>query len=165
MQEIWKDIEGYEGFYQVSNKGRVKSLKRKICSNSNHKYNTLSEKLLKLSGGGKYIQVILCKDGKTSAKLVHRLVAQAFIPNPNNYPVINHKDENKKNNDVRNLEWCTYKYNNEYNGRIDKCRDKISKTLLEKTEHPKRTPEQIENIRKGAYKGWETRRKNITNPQ
>ena len=76
MQEIWKDIEGYEGFYQVSNKGRVKSLKRKICSNSNHKYNTLSEKLLKLSGGGKYIQVILCKDGKTSAKLVHRLVAQ-----------------------------------------------------------------------------------------
>ena len=59
MQEIWKDIEGYEGLYQVSNKGRVKSLKRKICSNSNnHKYNTLSEKLLKLSDGGKYIQVI-----------------------------------------------------------------------------------------------------------
>ena len=165
MQEIWKDIEGYEGLYQVSNKGRVKSLKRKICSNSNHKYNTLSEKLLKLSGGGKYIQVILCKNGKKSAKLVHRLVAQAFIPNTNNLPCVNHKKKKKKNNDVRNLEWCTYKYNNEYNGRIDKCRDKISKTLLEKTEHPKRTPEQIENIRKGAYKGWETRRKNITNPQ
>ena len=109
--------------------------------------------------------VILCKDGHTSAKSVHRLVAQAFIPNPNNYPIINHKDCNGRNNDVRNLEWCTYKYNNEYNGRIDKCRDKISKTLLEKTEHPKRTPEQIENIRKGAYKGWETRRKNITNQQ
>ena len=169
MKEIWKDIEGYEGIYQVSNKGRVKSLKRKICSNSNnHKYNTLSEKLLKLSGGGKYIQVILCKDGKTSAKLVHRLVAQAFIPNPNNYPVINHKDENKKNNDVRNLEWCTYKYNNEYNGRIEKCKDKISLTLLSKTKHHKMTPEQKENIRKGAYKGWETRRKrqfeNYDNP-
>ena len=159
MQEIWKDIEGYEGLYQVSNKGRVKSLKRKICSNSNHKYNTLSEKLLKLSGGGKYIQVILCKDGKTSAKLVHRLVAQAFIPNPNNLPCVNHKDENKKNNDVRNLEWCTYKYNNEYNGRIEKCKDKISLTLLSKTKHHKMTPEQKENIRKGAYKGWETRRK------
>ena len=160
MQEIWKDIEGYEGIYQVSNKGRVKSLKRKICSNSNnHKYNTLSEKLLKLSGGGKYIQVILCKDGKTSAKLVHRLVAQAFIPNPNNLPCVNHKDENKKNNDVRNLEWCTYKYNNEYNGRIEKCKDKISLTLLSKTKHHKLTPEQKENIRKGAYKGWETRRK------
>ena len=169
MQEIWKDIEGYEGLYQVSNKGRVKSLKRKICSNSNnHKYNTLSEKLLKLSGGGKYIQVILCKDGKTSAKLVHRLVAQAFIPNPNNLPCVNHKDENKKNNDVRNLEWCTYKYNNEYNGRIEKCKDKISLTLLSKTKHHKMTPEQKENIRKGAYKGWETRRKrqfeNYDNP-
>ena len=140
MKEIWKDIEGYEGLYQVSNKGRVKSLKRKICSNSNHKYNTLSEKLLKLSGGGKYIQVILCKDGKTSAKLVHRLVAQAFIPNPNNLPCVNHKDENKKNNDVRNLEWCTYKYNNEYNGRIEKCKDKISLTLLSKTKHHKMTP-------------------------
>ena len=169
MKEIWKDIEGYEGIYQVSNKGRVKSLKRKICSNSNnHKYNTLSEKLLKLSGGGKYIQVILCKDGKTSAKLVHRLVAQAFIPNPNNLPCVNHKDENKKNNDVRNLEWCTYKYNNEYNGRIEKCKDKISLTLLSKTKHHKMTPEQKENIRKGAYKGWETRRKrqfeNYDNP-
>ena len=166
MQQIWKDIEGYEGLYQVSNKGRVKSLKRTIkTNNKNHPYNTLSERLLKLNGGDRYVLVILCKDGHTSAKSVHRLVAQAFIPNPNNYPIINHKDCNGRNNDVRNLEWCTYKYNNEYNGRVDKCRDKISKTLLAKTEHPKRTPEQIEKIRKGAYKGWETRRKNITNLQ
>lgn len=166
MQEIWKDIEGYEGLYQVSNKGRVKSLKRTIkTNNKNHPYNTLSERLLKLNGGDRYVSVILYKDGHISAKNVHRLVAQAFIPNPNNYPIINHKDCNGRNNDVRNLEWCTYKYNNEYNGRVDKCRDKISKTLRAKTEHPKRTSQQIENIRKGAYKGWEKRRKNITNLQ
>ena len=148
MVEKWVNIENHPSYF-ISNFGRVFSKK--------------SNKVMKnrvVSKNG-YQQITL----DNSQLLVHRLVAQAFIPNPNNLPCVNHKDENKKNNDVRNLEWCTYKYNNEYNGRIDKCRDKISKTLLEKTEHPKRTPEQIENIRKGAYKGWETRRKNITNLQ
>jgi hypothetical protein len=69
MEEIWKDIEGYEGLYQVSNKGRVKSLKRTVkTNNKNHPYNTLSERLLKLNGGDRYVLVILCKDGHTSAK-------------------------------------------------------------------------------------------------
>lgn len=105
----------------------------------------------------------MSKNGKFTAKSVHKLVALAFIPNPNCYPIINHKDTNPFNNEVSNLEWCTYKYNNEYNGRIEKCRDKIRQTLLSKTEHHKMTPQQIENIRRGAYKGWETRRKKSNN--
>ena len=102
----------------------------------------------------------LCKNGKIKAFLVHRLVAEAFIPNPDNLPCINHKDENPKNNQVENLEWCTYKYNNEYNGRIDKCKHKISQTLTGKPRNVKLTDEQRKNISDGAKRGWETRRQN-----
>lgn len=107
MKEIWKDIEGYEGLYQVSNIGRVKSL------NYNH---TNQEKILKygIDTSG-YRVITLWKNRKGKTKTVHRLVANTFIPNPNNYPIINHKDENKQNNSVDNLEWCTYKYNLGYN--------------------------------------------------
>lgn len=115
--EEWRDIKGYEGLYQVSNYGRVKSL------DYNH---TGEERILKpvrlaMKSGNAYYQVHLCKDGKTNSKRVHRLVAQAFIPNPNGLPDINHKDENGLNNRVDNLEWCTHKYNCNYgtrNGRI-----------------------------------------------
>lgn len=107
MKEIWKDIEGYEGLYQVSNLGRVKSL------NYNH---TRKPKVLSLMNGSRgYMGIKLGKEGTITFKSVHRLVAQAFIPNPNNYPYINHKDENKKNNVWTNLEWCTAKYNTNYN--------------------------------------------------
>lgn len=161
MQEEWKDIQGYEGLYQVSNLGRVKSCSRIVYTGNGvkHKYQRLREHILK-SSGAKYRQVILCKNGKTKQGLLHRLVAEAFIPNPDNLPCINHKDENPLNNRADNLEWCSYKYNNEYNNRIGRCRDKISKTLKKKQYHHKMTPEQIEHIRQGAYKGWETRRKN-----
>ena len=100
MEEIWRDIDGYEGLYQVSNKGRVKSLK----------YG--KERILRpgwKTGG--YLFVILCKNGNQSKQRIHRLVAQAFIPNPNNKPQVNHLDENKKNNCVDNLEWATAKEN------------------------------------------------------
>lgn len=108
MQEIWKDIKGYEGKYQVSNYGRVKSL--------NYRH-TGKEKLLKptLQPDG-YLHVSLCKPLKRFS--IHRLVANAFIPNPENLPCVNHKDENKHNNNVCNLEWCTHKYNNEYGTRL-----------------------------------------------
>lgn len=100
MDEIWKDIEGYEGLYQVSNLGNVKSVrKNKLIGNNNHRG---------------YRHACLCVDGKETYKSVHRLVADAFIPNPENLPCVNHKDENKLNNVVSNLEWCTYEYNNSY---------------------------------------------------
>lgn len=101
--EIWKDIEGYPN-YQVSNMGRVKSLN----------YNrTGKEKILKPSKC-RYVMVGLNKDGKSKHFSVHRLVASAFIPNPNNLPYINHINEIKTDNRVENLEWCTAKYNANY---------------------------------------------------
>ena len=105
--EEWRDIIGYEGKYQVSNLGRVKSLK-----NTRGNYR---EKILKPGKDAKgYKQVSLYKNGKGKMYKIHRLVAIAFIPNPNNYPMINHKDEDKTNNCVDNLEWCTNKYNMNY---------------------------------------------------
>ena len=104
--EEWRDIEDYVGLYQVSNFGRVRSLGIRNKNANNERI-----KLLKLSIVGiGYNMITLC-NGKLKRKLVHRLVAQAFIPNPNNYPIINHIDGNKLNNHVSNLEWCTQKQN------------------------------------------------------
>lgn len=114
---IWMDINGYEGLYQISSDGRVKSLnynktkKSKIMSLNNHKLG--------------YKHIILCKNGKHKAHQVHRLVAQAFIPNPNNYPCVNHKDQDPSNNNVTNLEWCTHRYNNVYGTAIQKRIEKM----------------------------------------
>lgn len=116
MKEIWKDVVGYEGLYQVSNLGRIKSLP-KLCINGNGgKYYT-KEKILKPqygSNGRTYTHVCLRKDGKTHIKEIHRIVAIAFIPNPLNLPQVNHRDENPSNNTVSNLEWCDGFYNHNY---------------------------------------------------
>lgn len=115
MEEIWKDIKGYERMYQISNYGRIKSLSRFI--NSCKQYSSIGyyskEKIKKqsVSKTGYYI-CTLCKNGKTRTFKVHRLIAEAFIDNPNNLPIINHKDGNKLNNSIDNLEWCDYSYNN-----------------------------------------------------
>lgn len=118
MKEIWKDIKGYEGLYQISNLGNVKSLSKQIIR-SNGKKQTFKEKKLKpgLSKNG-YLSVSLFKNGKGKTYMIHRLVAETFIENINNYKCINHKDENKQNNIVNNLEWCTYEYNNQYNDKM-----------------------------------------------
>lgn len=125
MEESWKYIEGYEGLYKVSNKGRVKSLN----------YNkTKKEKILKpdINSNG-YLLVKLCKDKTIKRFLVHRLVANAFLPNPNNLPCVNHKDENCENNNVENLEWCTHKYNINYGTCIKRSSKARSKQVYQYT--------------------------------
>lgn len=103
MKEIWKDIKGWKGLYQVSNLGNIRTL---------HYKKPYLRKLSKSKKG--YLRVNLSKDKKYKYYSVHRLVAEAFIPNPDNLPQINHKDEIRTNNRVDNLEWCTSKYNCNY---------------------------------------------------
>lgn len=98
MKEIWKDIQGYEGLYQVSNLGRVRGIKR----NSILKPWTVR---------GGYLSVNLCKNNLVKKRVVHRLVAEAFIDNPENKPEINHISGNKLDNSISNLEWCTREEN------------------------------------------------------
>lgn len=126
-KEYWKPIKGYEGLYMISNWGRVKSFKFG------------KERILKpVTNSSGYLLVILCKDRKVKAFTVHRLVAEAFLPNPHNYPCVNHKDENKQNNNVSNLEWCSAQYNNTYGTRIERVAEKntngkYSKPVLQYT--------------------------------
>lgn len=119
MDEIWKDIPGYEGLYQVSNKGRIKSLDR-IGSAGNGALRIYRGRLLKPWPAKKrcgYMYIDLSKDGISRQFRVHRLVAYAFIPNPLNLPEVNHIDHNVENNSVENLEWCTGEYNNAHRRR------------------------------------------------
>lgn len=108
--EIWKNVLGYEGLYQVSNLGRVKSLCRKTRS-GNISYKV---RILKAGLTDGYERVVLTKYGLRNTKKVHRLVAQAFIPNPENKPQVNHIDFNRSNNIVTNLEWSTQLENNRH---------------------------------------------------
>ena len=115
--EIWKDVENYEGLYQVSNLGRIKSLERDVyCQNGI--VHRIKEKILVPGLNNKGYQYVgLSKNGKRKDMTIHRLVAMAFIPNPENKSQINHRDEVKNNNVVENLEWCTAQYNNNYGTR------------------------------------------------
>ena len=123
--EIWKAIAGYEGIYEVSDLGRVKSLK----------YG--KERILKPGGDPHgYLRVSLCKDGQKKPSLVHRLVSEAFIPNPNNLETVNHKDEVKTNNTVSNLEWMSIGDNNNYgthNKRVSEAHSKKVQMLDKST--------------------------------
>lgn len=102
--EIWKDIQGYEGLYQVSNLGQVKSLAK--FKGTNYKQ-FIAERIMKQKDNGfGYLTVGIRRSGKSTTTYIHRLVAQAFIPNPDNLPEVNHIDGNKLNNAADNLEWC-----------------------------------------------------------
>lgn len=122
IDEKWYPVKNYEGLYEVSDKGRVRSLK------------SGQPKILKPRRTIKgYLQVDLYKNGDRKFCYIHRLVAQTFIPNPDNLPQVNHISEDKENNSVHNLEWCDPKYNINYGNRNQKVADKNSKPVFQFT--------------------------------
>ena len=123
MEEVWKDVEGYEGLYQVSNLGNIRSMPRKWCKTKSVK---ILEPIVRKDG---YMQITFSKEGISENFLIHRLVANAFIPNIDNLPQINHIDEVKSNNNSKNLEWCTSLYNNNYGTKIQRTIDKNNKKV------------------------------------
>lgn len=111
MKEVWKDIVGYEGYYQVSNLGRVRSLNRLVPHGKGDSMRFLKGKILNQTNTVGYKAVGLRKNNKVVFSKVHRLLAIAFIPNPEDKPCVNHIDMNRSNNIINNLEWCTYSEN------------------------------------------------------
>lgn len=124
--EVWADIRDYEGIYKVSNYGRIKSLKRTVRYYSYTK--EIPSQIIRPNITGKdgkyYFAIHLRKDEKRKSVKIHRLVALSFIENPNNYPCINHKNEDKFDNRAENLEWCSYSYNNTYNNLKERMHNK-----------------------------------------
>lgn len=119
MKEIWKDITGYEDKYQISNTGKVKSFVGK-------------HKILKLTNNDGYMYVGLNKDKKQKRFRVHRLVAEAFVVNNHNHPIVNHLDGDKSNNNYNNLEWCTQEYNMSHKIELLKRDRKLYESLCDK---------------------------------
>ena len=121
VEEIWKPIKGYEGLYEISNWGRVKSL--------NYRKSGKAELMIPVDNGNGYLFVNLWKNGEYEQILIHRLVATHFIENPENKPEVNHKDENKENNSVENLEWIWHKDNINHGTRNKRAGVKLKEIL------------------------------------
>lgn len=119
-KEKWRWIEGYEGLYMVSNKGRVMSVPKRAARSNGYVVSYEGQVLSPSKNKKGYPSVNLHRDGKGWMRTVHRLVAETFIPNPENLPSVNHIDEDKTNNNVENLEWCTVEYNNNYGTRNER---------------------------------------------
>lgn len=125
MEELWKDIKGYEGYYQASNTGKIRSMTRIVYGKDGSKQ-TKRGCVLKIKHNKYgYCIVNLWKDNKPKTVRVNRIIAETFIPNPNNYPQCNHKDEDLDNNCVENLEWCDASYNVNYGTRNDRVSEKL----------------------------------------
>lgn len=114
--EIWKDIKGYEGLYRISNTGKVYSVRN-------------NKLFVSCTCGAGYQKVVLSDNGVYKNHLIHRLVATHFLENPQNLPMVNHIDENKKNNHVNNLEWCSHKYNMNHGTRTERAAKKLRKKI------------------------------------
>lgn len=157
MIEQWKEIKGFEGLYEVSNTGKVKALERKVMNNGS--LQKRHEKILKPSKSKYYLRVVLCKDGKTYPKTIHRLVAEAFISNPENKPVVDHIDANTENNCVDNLRWVTQKENcmnpltREHNSKSKKGHPGYLKA------HSEETKKKLSEMKKGKKFSEEHKRK------
>lgn len=149
--EIWADVKGYEGLYQVSNLGRVKGVKR----DSRNRGKVLKQQKTKQG----YYLIMLYKDKKGKYISVHRLVAMAFIPNPYNKPCVDHIDANPSNNKVDNLRWVTYKEN--ANNPISLSRNKVrgTKGYMYGRKHTKESLEKMSRVQKGHPTSEETRKK------
>ena len=129
MSEVWRDVVGYEGLYQMSDQGRVKSLERKVRHWRGGE-RIQKERILKpITDHYGYQVVNLYTGGKQKMLSVHRLVCQAFHENPDNKPQVNHIDENKTNNCANNLEWCTYEENNNHGTRNERSAKALSKPI------------------------------------
>ncbi len=125
MVEIWKDIKGFENMYAVSNLGRVKSKARKVWNHNN--YWIRPERILKAQVSDRgYLRIRLGHNKTKCTRRIHRLVAEAFIPNPDNLPEVNHKNEDKTKNGASNLEWCTSHDNKVYGTRRERVARKVS---------------------------------------
>lgn len=146
MDEVWKEVIGFDGWYLVSNIGNVRSVDRNIADGRRIKGKMLKQFIDKDG----YHKVTLHVNGKLFKKFVHRIVAEAFIPNPRNYPIINHVDENPENNSVLNLEWCTVKHNVNYGNRAQKFSEK---THGELNYGHKLTEKEVKNIRSEYKRG------------
>ena len=146
MKEIWKNIKNYESIYEISNLGRIKSLKKGIIL-----------KQFKNTNG--YFQVELWKNKKGKQFLVHKLVAESFILNINNFPFINHIDENKENNCTNNLEWCTAKYNCNYGTRNSRLSSPVICIELNKTYNSIKEASKDLNIQQAHISGCCAKRK------
>lgn len=127
---MWKDIKNFEGLYQVSDHGDIKSIERTKTNNAGTQ--RVEERILKQRRDKDgYLVVCLSKEGKHYGRRVNRLVAEAFIPNPECLPVVNHKDENKQNNEADNLEWCTVRYNTCYGDGLRKMAAKQGRPVIQ----------------------------------
>lgn len=134
MIEQWKDISNYEGVYQISNMGRVRNNKGIVLTNKTT---------------GKYNHILLCKNGDRKNFAIHRLVAEAFVPNINNYPIVNHINENSRDNRASNLEWTTYKGNMQYASK--QGRMKYNPNNLKKAQESRKKPIIARNDKEEIY--------------
>lgn len=164
--EVWRPVVGWEGLYEVSSHGRVRSVECDTIRYRNGKptpYHKRQQLRKQKSTANGYMLVVLHRDSVEKTCLVHRLVAEAFIPNPDNLPEINHKDQDKKNNQTDNLEWCTRKYNMNYGDAHERQRDAVSHPIEQLTmdgQHVAyfRSVKELERLSGGRYYERDIRR-------
>lgn len=154
MEEIWKPIIGYENYYEVSNLGRVRRIKAAHGTQIGRILNGM------LDSDG-YLNVCLTANKNQKWFLVHRLVAQAFLPNPENKPTVNHIDGNKQNNSVSNLEWCTQKENIAHAWRTGLCSEESRKKMSESHRGKHHSEETRKKISEAQRRRWQ-KQKEVT---
>lgn len=132
-KSAWKQIRGFEGYYEISYTGRIRSMERIVSYSDGRPNRHLASKIVRDSFDKDGYKIVhLHRDGKSTTARVHRLVAEAFIPNPDNLPDVNHRNEDKTDNRVENLEWCTCKYNVNYGNRAKKASEALTQFMYQR---------------------------------